>query len=165
MPSKFKQPKVENTPTKALKTLEAIGKEMNKPGAVKVGLPKNSNPYPDGTSVIMVGAVQEFGSPSRGIPERSYLRSTLVRHKRRYVREMVKIGHKVGTGRMSSLKARQILGEIVKGDIIQQMVDVKIPPNAPRTIEEKGSSNPLIDTRHLGQSITWVVNKDADKRK
>ena len=43
-------------------------------------------------------------------------------------------------------------------DVIQQrIVDLKEPPNSPITIALKGSSNPLVDTGHMRQSVTWEV--------
>ena len=44
-------------------------------------------------------------------------------------------------------------------DVQEKVLDVKQPPNAPRTIARKGSANPLIDTGHLRQSITHEVIK------
>ena len=54
--------KIKKSPNKAIKKLEEIAKQMKGDNLVKVGLPKGSNNYPDGTSVIMVGNVHEFGS-------------------------------------------------------------------------------------------------------
>ena len=79
--------KIKKRPDKALAEIERISREFGRgPNAVKVGLPKGSNDYPDGTSVIMVGAVHEFGSDKMNIPQRSYLRSTVVEKKKDYKR-------------------------------------------------------------------------------
>lgn len=162
MPTGPTKPRIVSKPDGAIRALEKIGKEMNKPGQVKVGLPAGSNNYPDGTSVIMVGAVQEFGSPSRNIPERSYLRSTIHSKRRGYKLFLEKLGKKVATGDMTSLKAMQLLGTKVQGDVQNTIRKLGAPPNAPRTVEEKGSSNPLIDTGHLRQSIVWVLRKKGE---
>lgn len=39
------------------------------------------------------------------------------------------------------------------------MTELKTPPNAPSTIKKKGSSNPLIDSGALRQSVTFKVIK------
>ena len=78
--------KILSKPEKAIRELEKISIAMRKADSVMVGLPKGSNDYPDGTSVIMVGAVHEFGSPSKGIPQRSFLRSTVQEKRRSYMR-------------------------------------------------------------------------------
>lgn len=150
-------------PTKALRLLEKISKEMRKPGQVRVGIPAGSNAYPDGTSVIMVGAVQEFGSPSRGIPERSYLRSTINEKRRTYKALLAKLGAKIGTGEITSAKAMNILGATVQADVQEKIRKLRAPPNAPLTVLEKGSSNPLIDTGHLRQVITWILEDDRKR--
>lgn len=47
------------------------------------------------------------------------------------------------------------LGEYVVGLVQEYMTDLKSPPNHPATIANKGSSNPLISTGRLRQSITF----------
>src|SRR6478672_3144351 len=47
---------------------------------VKVGFFENST-YPDGTSVPMVAAINEFGAPSRGQPPRPFMRNTIAKHR------------------------------------------------------------------------------------
>lgn len=49
------------------------------------------------------------------------------------------------------------LGGVAQGDIQQEIVDLRDPPNAARTIAAKGSSNPLIDTGEMRQAVTWEV--------
>lgn len=40
--------------------------------------------------------------------------------------------------------------------VVQQCItDLRTPPNSPRTIARKGSSNPLIDTGLMRQSVTY----------
>ena len=52
------------------------------------------------------------------------------------------------------------LGALIVADIQEQITDISSPPNAPSTIQQKGSSNPLIDTGGLRQRITYrVVSK------
>lgn len=153
MASKFKKVQVTHSPTKAIQLLAKIAKEMNGPGTVKVGLPKDSNNYPDGTSVIMVGTVHEFGSPSRGIPERSYLRSTIEENKVAYKAFLAKLGKDILTGDLGANKAMNILGLKVSTDVKDKITDLKEPALKNR------EGNPLIDTGHLRQSITYVVNE------
>lgn len=52
------------------------------------------------------------------------------------------------------------IGSFAAGNTQQYMTDLKQPPNAAYTIEQKGSSNPLIDTGALRASVTWKVTKD-----
>jgi len=140
------------TPDQALKEIERIGKMFGKgPNGVKVGLPQGSNDYPDGTSVIMVGAVHEFGS-SR-VPERSFLRSTVIEKKRDYKTLFRKLSYKIIKGDMDTKRALGIIGLAVQTDVQDKITDIDSPPLVYR------EGNPLIDTGHLRQSITFEVDE------
>jgi len=149
---KFKKVKTKKSPLKAIENIEAITKQMSGKGKIKVGLPKNSNAYPDGTSVIMVGSVHEFGSPSRNIPERSYLRSTMQDNKRKYKKDLSKLGAKIATGALTSEKALSLLALKVEADVKGRLTELSNPALKYR------EGNPLIDTGHLRQSITHQVD-------
>ena len=148
--SKFKA-KIINRPSKALRDLKKIGVNMSGPDLVRVGLPKGSNAYPDGTSVIMVGTVHEFGSPSRGIPQRSYLRSTLVENRAKYKKVLATLAGKMVDGKLDKKEALSLLGLRVQTDVREQITDLKTPSLVSR------EGNPLIDTGHLRQSIAFEV--------
>lgn len=142
---------IKRTPSKAIKDLNKLAKEMRQSGSVVVGLPKGSNDYPDGTSVIMVGAVQEFGSPARGIPQRSYLRSTVVEERRKYKSLFKRLSEKIVKGQIDQTKALGIIGLQVQTDVRAKITDIKEPPLVAR------EGNPLVDTGHLRQSIVYEV--------
>lgn len=122
---------------------------------VKVGLPKGSNDYPDGTSVINVGLWNEFGT--KHIPERSFMRSSVKENAPKYKkfnkRALLKIQEAGSTPKVELGK----LGVVASGDMVEQINTIGSPPNALSTINKKGSSNPLVDTGHLKQSITHEV--------
>ena len=142
------------TPEKALKELERISRTFGKgPTGVKVGLPKESNDYPDGTSVIMVGAVHEFGSDKMNIPERSFLRSTVIEKKRDYKALFRKLSFKIITGGMDTKTALGLIGLQVQTDVQDKIVDIDSPPLKYR------DGNPLFDTGHLIDSITFEVDE------
>lgn len=145
--------KIKKRPEKALEELERIGKQFGKgPNGVKVGLPKGSNDYPDGTSVIMVGTVHEFGSESRGIPQRSYLRSTMIEKKRDYKKLFEKLSLRIIRG-MEVKKALGIIGLQAQTDVQDKIETISSPPLKYR------EGNPLINTGHLRQSITYEVDE------
>lgn len=147
--------RIKSKPDKAIRQLEKINKSMRgKDDRVKVGLPKGSNDYPDGTSVIMVGAVHEFGSPSRNVPQRSFLRSTMQEKRRTYKRMFVKLSKKIVDGTIDKKKALNLLGLQVQTDVKQKITDIKEPALVSR------EGNPLIDTGHLRQSIVYEVGDE-----
>lgn len=143
---------VKRSPKKAIKKIEQIAAEMKKDGRVKIGLPKGSNNYPDGTSVIMVGSVHEFGSPSRNVPERSFLRSTMNENSRKYKAEMIDMGLSIATGKAKSEESLRLLGLMVESDVKDKITTIDSPPLKSR------EGNPLVDTGHLRQTITFEVS-------
>lgn len=145
--------KILKSPDKAIARINEISKSMNGPNVVKVGLPKNSNAYPNGTSVIMVGAVHEFGSPARNVPQRSFLRSTITENARKYKEDMKKIMKSVIDGKYDLLKGLSLLGLKVQTDVRTKITDIKEPPLKYR------EGNPLVDTGHLRQSIVFKVGE------
>lgn len=58
-----------------VKGLEDLAKALGRKSPVgRVGVLKGSNARPDGESNATIGAAHEFGSPSHGLPARSFLR-------------------------------------------------------------------------------------------
>ena len=147
--------KVKKKPIDGIKRLEAMNKQFAKQDRALVGLPKESNPYPDGTSVIMVGAVHEFGSPANGVPERSFLRSTIMENRKKYRKFLVIQAKKILQGKTTEAEALEKLGFIVQQDVQQKIYDI----DSPGLLHREG--NPLVDTAHLVESITYIVEKAA----
>lgn len=114
-----------------------------------------------GITQAELAAVHEFGSPDRGIPERSFLRSTFesVDTKRlqknftaRVMRAIVrgKLTPEQGVDNLGEWGVLQVRNAITVGEGIS-------PANAEATIAKKGSSRPLVDTGSLVQSISHEV--------
>ena len=143
--------KIIKKPKDAIKEIERMAKTMRGPNSVVVGLPKGANDYPDGTSVIMVGTIHEFGSDVRNIPQRSFLRSTVQEKRRKYKVMFKKLAKKIIDGTITSKQALQMIGLQVESDVKDKITDIKEPELKSR------DGNPLIDTGHLRQSITHEV--------
>lgn len=145
--------RLKKKPINAIKALKKLSANVGKSGGVKVGFPKDSNAYPDGTSVIMVALVHEFGSPSQGIPERSYLRSTLVENKTKYKSFMKKLAKQVVSGKIDMKQALGLLGLKVEADIKDKITEISEPALTSR------EGNPLVLTGHLRRSVTHQVGE------
>tara|TARA_R110000744_G_scaffold20470_1_gene53739 strand:- start:10382 stop:10834 length:453 start_codon:yes stop_codon:yes gene_type:complete len=143
--------KIIKKPKDAIKEIERMAKTMRGPNSVVVGLPKGANDYPDGTSVIMVGTIHEFGSDVRNIPQRSFLRSTVQEKRRKYKVMFKKLAKKIIDGTITSKQALQMIGLQVESDVKDKITDIKEPELKSR------EGNPLVDTGHLRQSITHEV--------
>jgi len=136
--------------------VEGLIKRVKTPGTVDVGI-IDAGKHPSGDiTVANIGFAHEFGTST--IPERSFIRATTKENKKEIVKLQEKLLKKVQSGEMKVEQALGLVGSFVAGLISKKIVDIKSPPNSPRTIAEKGSSNPLIDTGQLKNSITWEVN-------
>lgn len=89
------------------------------------------------------------------IPERSFLRAGYDENEQRIARQTERALSRVLDGKMSVDKMLDAYGEQFAAAIKLYMRNLSEPPNHPYTIDQKGSSNPLIDTGGLLESITW----------
>lgn len=124
---------------------------------VPVGSSGASQRYPDGTSLLMVAAVNQFGSVSGRIPQRDYMgpggRLAIER-----TEPIVARGVKdINAGKATKEQVLSKMGPFAQAAFQDAITELKDPPNAQATIDAKGSSNPLIDTGALRGAMTWVV--------
>lgn len=152
------------TPQEYLKNTLRIQSEMTK--ALKmstdVGLINakvGSQIYGDGVSVMVVGAIHEYGAGN--VPERSFLRAPFLTQQG-YVREqIIKEWASVMQGKSDASRALGRLGVIgtnlAKGAFTSNGYGTW-PAIKASTIKAKGSSRTLIDTGTLRNAITWQVN-------
>ena len=136
------------------RTLSDIARLASNAKEVRVGFLADAT-YPDGTSVPLIAAINEFGAPSRGQPPRPFFR------------RMVKAKQKEWPGAIGALlKANNydakttltLAGDAISGQLRQSINDLVDPPLAPSTIARKGFSKPLIDTSLMIKSVTYQVD-------
>lgn len=164
---------------KVLRKVEDLAKFTGRYG-VKVGFPKGgAGDYPDGTSLLMVAIIHEFGN--KFIPERSYLRSVMREQMQEYRRRIrtALLAIQRGDGTPASFLGK--IGLLAVGHIKAKIIAIKTPPLAPSTIARKRAKamasarrelgakkaaalpssatepNPLVESGHLGQSVTHKV--------
>lgn len=116
-----------------------------------------------GDDLLVYAAANEFGTED--IPERSFLRSTVDKNRAKYEASLARVAGHLADGKGARGRAErelQKLGLTAVGDVQQQIVDIKDPPNAASTIAAKGSSNPLIDTGRMRQSVSFVVVEGSE---
>ncbi len=94
---------------------------------------------------------------SVNIPERSFMRSTFDEKNREWTRFANTMIPRVLAGELSIDVLFDRLGQRMVSDVQAKIRDISSPPNAPITRENKGSSNPLIDSGRMRQSITYKV--------
>lgn len=147
-------------PKDALATLTKYHAELSAAArlSVAVGLPKEkvtAKVYGDGSTVVEVGAVHEFGSGR--VPSRSFLRVPFEQKKgalEAFIRsEFQAVLEQERTASKALDKVGAAATNISKGAFL----DNEWPALKPATIAAKGSSRPLIDTGTLRASLTWAV--------
>lgn len=89
------------------------------------------------------------------IPERSFLRTGHDVHADKVLKIASLALSQVIDGKMSIDKWLDMFGEMYATKIKTYIRDLSSPPNHPFTIDNKGSSNPLVSTGNLIESITW----------
>ena len=138
------------------KKLQRLLREAGKGGVsgVKVGFFSTAK-YQDGTPVAAVAAWNEFGTKT--IPERSFFRNALAESERSVGRIL-----QAGLDTKKMVVDEQLAGRVgahVQGKIQDSITSLKEPPNAPETVRRKGSSDPLLDTGTLRNSVAWEVEQ------
>jgi len=103
----------------------------------------------------------EFGSGTT--PERSFIRSTIDENAERYLKAAEILVGMMIDGEISKFEALERMGQQIERDIKEKIVNLKTPPNAPRTIEAKGSDNPLVDSMEMLNSIRYAIKTEANR--
>ena len=152
---------------KSLEQIKAYQDNLEKAKKLQlaVGLPKetaSSKVYGDGTSVIKVGAMHEYGAGK--IPRRSFLRTPFIMKDKEISNFLLDMFKRVAEKGLDAEKALSIVG--VKAVNISQGAFTSKGYGTwqalkQSTINEKGSSQILIDTGTLRSSITYIV-RDAN---
>ena len=124
-----------------------------------VGTSGTSTKYPDGTSVLMVAAANNFGVPSRGLPARDFMSQGAVRALEKTAPLAAALVKRVNRGEITTKQMMDKLGPVAVAEFQQTIVDIDSPANAASTVAAKGSSNPLVDTGLMTQTLTHVVRR------
>lgn len=130
--------------------------------SVKVGVPQGEGAYEDGTPLAVIAAVQEFGSANGQVPERSFLRVPLRAGQDRFQQIFRQLLPQVNSGELTMFQVLSQVGAAAAATSQEAISQGIAPPNAPSTIERKGSSTPLVDTGRLRQSITYVIEEGGE---
>lgn len=129
---------------------------------VEAGIFEGENLTDSDITMAALGAIHEYGagvkhgrsgSMTITVPERSWIRSTFKEKSAKWEGATVRALSAVITRGTSIFLAFTAVGERMASDLRRKITTLREPPNAPSTIEKKGSSNPLIDTGAMRQSV------------
>lgn len=121
---------------------------------VKVGFLGGATPYSDGTSVATIAAINEFGAPSRGQPPRPFFRRMIAQYSPTWSEATAKA---LKASENDVHKTLDIVGQGIKGQLQQSILDLTDPPLAASTVKAKGFNKPLIDTGNMWNSVDYEV--------
>lgn len=128
----------------------------------RVGILGDKAPRFDGAELTNaeIGVVQIFGSITNGIPPRDFLLMPIQHNEQQLVKSMATAAVKAAVEASDFKKVFGLLGAVALG-YVQQAFETagfgQWAPNAPATIDKKGSSRPLIDTAQLRRAQSWDV--------
>lgn len=133
-----------------LKELEAFKKKT-----VSVGIFEDSGKHESGESIAQTAYKNEFGI---GVRARPAHRQAFDKNRKKLNDLNLRFLRAITDRKMKALRALSLLGEMHQNNVRQRIVDLRHPRNSPKTIELKGSSNPLIDTGQTRQSVRWKID-------
>jgi hypothetical protein len=143
--------------------LQKLLKRYRNESELAVGWPTGTDAtsvkYPDGTPVVLVAAVNNFGSQSRGIPARPFMTKGQQPAIERTAPIAQRLVPKINAGKATIEDVLEVMGPFAVGEFQEAITGATYAPNAPETVKKKGSSKPLIDTGLMRQSMTYVVRK------
>ncbi len=106
--------------------IREISDKLHKAREVRVGFLENAT-YPDGTSVAMVAAINNFGAPEAGIPARPFFSDMIARHKGNWGDAF---GELIKAVDFDAEKALAMMGEGMAGQLREQIVETSSPANS-----------------------------------
>lgn len=138
--------------------LKAIAKKLKKGGTLRVGFMEGAQ-YPDGTSIPMVGAIQNFGAPRAGIPPRPFF-SNMVKDKSpgwpRAITENLKQSN------YDTHLALDAVGTGIAAQLRDAIIDTNAPPLSPVTVMLRGmrSNDPALKV--TGKTVGEAAQRVRD---
>lgn len=122
-------------------------------GAVSVGFMANAT-YPDGTPVAAVAFWNEYGGMNR--PPRPFFRGMISRESPTWGGKMAKLAKVTN---YDGPRVLGLMGEDIKGALVQSINDFTTPGLASSTIAAKGFAKPLIDTATMIRAVDYEVKE------
>lgn len=146
---------------RAKRSVADLAKRLAGHSKVLVGVQKGAGNYNDGTPIAVIAAANHFGTTTEPkIPARRFLDVAVANKSKRYANIVKRQIPKVLDGKIDMDAVLDAIGNAAVGDVQDYITDLSEPANAPSTIAKKGSSNPLIDTGNLKQSIRHEIARE-----
>jgi len=133
--------------------LAEIAEKLGQPQTLRVGFLEGAT-YPDGESVPMVAAANEFGDPGMNRPARPFFRRMIAEKSPEWGDDIGKIALAVN---YDAPVLFRLMGERIKDQLQGSIRDFTDPALAQSTIARKGFDKPLIEISHMLNSVDYDV--------
>ncbi|EGQ5294910.1 hypothetical protein I4B40_002119 [Enterobacter cloacae] len=133
--------------------LAELAEKLGDGKTLRVGFLEGAT-YPDGQSVPMVAAANEYGDPAMNRPPRPFFRNMIAEKSPEWPQDIAKISEATG---YDADKMLGMMGEHIKGQLQGSIRDLMEPALSPVTIAKKGFSKPLIETSHMLNSVDYDI--------
>lgn len=140
---------------KFAEALRSRGNSAGRARTVRVGFLKGAT-YPDGTSVAVVAAINEFGAPSRGQPPRPFFRRMIAEKQAEWPKAIAAL---LKANDFDAERTLDLVGQAIVGQLQESIQKLYDPPLKPSTIARKGFSKPLISTAAMLRSVSHEVDR------
>ena len=135
--------------------LGEIAQKLGSDPTLSVGFLEGAT-YPDGTSVAMVAAINEFGAPARNQPPRPFFRNMIADKSSAWGRAIADLLDETD---YDATRTLELVGMGIKGQLQQSIRDLTTPPLKPSTVRRKGFDKPLVDTSVMINSVDYIVER------
>lgn len=133
------------------KYFQQLAQKLNRGGTLEVGFMSQAR-YPDGTSVALVAALNEWGTAKS--PPRPFFRSMIAAKSSGWGPSAARILVNTNYDTKATL---DMLGIGISDQLRASINSNTPPPNASSTVARKGFSQTLVDTGMLRNSVTYRV--------
>ncbi len=127
--------------------LKEVSRKVNKASTLRAGFLEDAT-YPDGTSVAMVAAMQNFGTSK--IPPRPFFTIAVAQNSPQWPTDLAKLLNANG---FDSEVTLTLMGFKIVGEIQDSIVAFDSVPLSPKTIAAKGFDKQLVDTGQMLRSV------------
>ena len=136
--------------------LDAMAQRAGNATSVDVGFLENAT-YPDGTSVPMVAAINEFGTRTQ--PPRPFFRDMVSARSGEWPDAVANL---LETNGMDASKTLDQVGAAIAGQLRESITSFTGAPLAESTVKAKGFAKQLIDTGVMSNSVDHRVNRGIE---
>jgi hypothetical protein len=135
--------------------LRAIAAKISKPATLRVGFLEGST-APNGDSIPLRAALNEYGVPSRGQPPRPFFRNMVAAKSSEWPDAIAGL---LVDNNYDVAATMNLVGEGIKGQLQQSIKDLNSPPLAESTIARKGFAKPLIEHGDMLNAVDFELKE------